>query len=465
MSTQKIPFLSLVLLIVAAIASIRNFPSAALFGPSLIFFFILSAIVFLIPIALVSAELSASYPEKGGVYHWVRHAFGEKWAMLAIWLQWINTMIWYPTILSFIGGTAAYLVDPALAQNPVYLALSILIIVWVLTFMSLFGVRVSAKVNDICASVGTVFPMLLLIGLGIAWVVSGQPLQVHLSASSMIPSFGQGSGWVSLVAVMASFLGMELSGVHVGDIRNPQRNFPRAVMSSAAFILFVMLFGSMSIAFVVPEHEIQLVSGVMQVFTRFLTAFGLGWSIPILTILIVIGAIGGIINWLISPAKGLLHAAEYGYLPRFFMRQNRYGAPPRILIAQAVIVSLFCTVFLLAPSVNGFYWFLMALSTEMYMIMYILVFLSALVLRMRNPHPVDTFRVPGGIIGMWIIALLGCCSSAATIAVTFWPPDNVEVGEPIHYAMTIFGGSVLALLPVFLFFQYQKRQATQLAPN
>ena len=456
MSSQKIPLLSLVLLIVAAIASIRNFPATALFGPSLIFFLIFAAIIFLIPIALVSAELSATFPDEGGVYHWVRQAFGEKWAMLAIWLQWINTMIWYPTILSFIGGTAAYLIDPALAQNKIYLVGSILTIVWILTFISLFGIQVSAKVNDICATIGTVFPMLLLIGMGIFWVLSGHPLQCHVDASSVIPTLAQGSSWVSLVAIMASFLGMELSGVHVGDIRNPQRNFPRAVLGAGAFILFVMLFGSMSIAFVVPSSEIQLVSGVMQVFTQFFTAFGLEWCIPLLTVLIVIGAVGGIINWLISPAKGLLHAADYGYLPPNIARKNRYGVAPRILIAQAIFVSLFCSAFLLVPSINGFYWFLMALSTEMYMIMYVLIFLSALVIRLRSKGPAATFRIPGGLPCLWGTVLLGISACAATIVVTFLPPENVDIGSPRDYSLSILGGSAAAILPVLMFFIYKR---------
>src|ERR1700683_2627598 len=102
--TKKISFFSLVILIVAAIDNMRNLPAAALFGSSLPFFFVFSAIVFLIPTALVSAELSAAFPEKGGVYHWVDMAFGKKWAMAAIWLQWINTMVWYPTFLSFVAG-------------------------------------------------------------------------------------------------------------------------------------------------------------------------------------------------------------------------------------------------------------------------------------------------------------------------------------------------------------------------
>ncbi|MBM3199185.1 MAG: amino acid permease, partial [Chlamydiae bacterium] len=118
---KKLSLYSLVMLIVAAIDSIRNLPASALFGSALIFFFLLSAVLFLFPTALVSAELAATYPEKGGVYHWVHAAFGEKAAMIAIWMQWINTMVWYPTILSFIAGTAAYLINPDLANQEGYL--------------------------------------------------------------------------------------------------------------------------------------------------------------------------------------------------------------------------------------------------------------------------------------------------------------------------------------------------------
>ncbi len=164
--TKKISFYSLVILIIAAIDSIRNLPAAALFGSSMIFFFVFSALVFLIPTAFIAAELSATFPEKGGVYHWVRTAFGEKWAMLAIWLQWINTMAWYPTILSFIAGTAAYLINPELAQNKAYLVSFILIVFWGLTLINLKGLHISALINNICAMIGTIIPMIFLITLG-----------------------------------------------------------------------------------------------------------------------------------------------------------------------------------------------------------------------------------------------------------------------------------------------------------
>ena len=130
-SSEKISVLALVLLITGAIDSIRNLPATALFGSSLIFFFIFSAIVFLIPVALVSAELSSTWSEEeGGVYSWVRHAFGDNMAFFTIWLQWINTMVWYPSILLFIAGTLAYLINPELAQNKFYLISVILIVFW-----------------------------------------------------------------------------------------------------------------------------------------------------------------------------------------------------------------------------------------------------------------------------------------------------------------------------------------------
>ena len=252
---KKISLYSLVMLIIASIDSIRNLPAAALFGSSLIFFFILSAIVFLMPTSLVAAELSATFPEKGGVYHWVNAAFGNKWAMMAIWMQWINTMVWYPTILSFIAGTAAYLINPELASDKMYLIGVIIIVFWSITFLNLFGIHFSTRVNNVCALVGTMTPLVLLVVLGAVWYFSGQPLQINLNRESIIPVFSTSTSWISLVAIMASFLGMELAGVHVNDIKNPQKNFPKALIFSGFFLLISMLLGSLAIAFVLAMQR------------------------------------------------------------------------------------------------------------------------------------------------------------------------------------------------------------------
>ena len=454
---KKISLFLLVLLIVSGIDSIRNLPASALFGSSLIFFFFFSALVFLIPTSLIAAELSAAMPDKGGVYHWMTKAFGEKAGMLAIWLQWINTMVWYPTILSFIAGTFAYLIDPSLAENKIYLLLSILIIFWGLTFLNLFGIAFSAKINSLCVLIGTMLPMTLLILLGIIWVASGNTPQISFTWENILPTINNNNSWVSLTAIIASFLGMELAGVHVNDIHNPQKNFPKAMGYSVLFLIITMLFGALAIATVLPVDEINLVAGVMQVFYTFFHTFGIEWAIPLLTLLIVVGSMGGIINWLISPAKGLLHAAEFGFLHPFFMKKNRHGVAHNVLFMQALLVSFFCFAFLLVPSINAFYWFLTGLSTDLYLLMYILMFLSSLKLRYSYKERPLSFKIPGKSIGIWITALVGIIGCVIALTVSFFPPEHIAIAKK-DYALLIAGGNLLLLSPVLLFYLYKNKR-------
>lgn len=378
--------------------------------------------------------------------------------MAAIWLQWINTMVWYPTMLSFIAGTAAYLIDPTLAQHKGYLVTFILVVFWSLTWINLKGIHISALINNICATMGTILPMIFLIILGVIWIFSGQPLQIKLTTSDIVPGLHQSTSWISLIAIMASFLGMELAGVHVNDIHEPQRNFPKAVLLATLFIFLSMVLGSLAIAFVMPAQEINLVAGIMQVFSDFFHVFGMRGFTPVLTLLIVVGSIGGMTNWLISPAKGLLHAAEFGFLPKFFRHKNHAGVASNILLTQGFVVSLFCLLFLLVPSVNAFYWFLTALSTELYMIMYILMFCAAVKLHYAYADRPKSFKIPGKDLGMWITSILGLIGCTTTIIVSFFPPENVNIGSPAKYLMMICAGNILTISPLLLFYLYKRKR-------
>ncbi len=453
--TAGITTFSLVMLITVAIDSIRNLPATALFGTALIFFFIFSAITFLIPTALVSAELAAAWPEQGGIYHWVRLAFNEKIALLAIWLQWINTMVWYPTILSFLAGTLAELINPALAQNKTYLVSVILITFWALTIINLKGVKISAKFASVCAIFGMVIPMAFIITLAAIWLFLGKPLQIHFTAQDMFPSLGHSENWISLTAIMAAFLGMELSAVHVNNVNNPQKTFPKALLYSVIFILITMIGGSLAIAFVLPAKQIGLVNGTMEAFAEFLNAYHLHWLLPIVTVMILIGSFGSVINWVISPAKGLLQAGQQGYLPAFLQKENQYGVAGNLLILQALLVSVVCVAFLLMPSVNGSYWLLTDLSTELYMLMYVLLFAAAIYLKYKYPAQKRPFAIPGGHFGMWIVGILGLIGCAITFIVGFFPPSDINVGGTLHYEIVFTTGIIAMILPVFLF--YKKR--------
>jgi glutamate:GABA antiporter len=446
----------LVMLISGAIDSIRNLPATALFGPSLIFFFIAAAVCFLIPIALVSAQLTTRWTDRGGVYFWVSKALGKHVGFIAIWLQWINTMVWYPTILLFVAGIFFYLINPAFASNKAYLIAIILLTFWVLTLLNLRGLKTSARFASFCAVIGMVAPMILIISLAAFWVFSGKPLQVHLTWSSIFPSLHHSQSWLSLTAVVTSFLGMELACVHVSSVEKPQVVFPRALTIAVFLILVTMIFGSLAIAFVVPHDKISLVVGVMQAFSQFLSVYHMHWMIDLLALMIFIGSLGSMINWMISPAKGLLQAAESHFLPGFLQKVNIHNVPSRLLIVQAVVVSMVCGASVFIPSVSGMYWLLTDLSTELYLFMYVLLFIAAILLARYIPKQTsDGFVIPGGRWGTGCVCLLGLLGSLIAIGVGFIPPSNIPVGGAQHYLLMFKSGLVAMCLPVVLFFIYR----------
>ncbi len=457
-SSEKISVLALVLLITGAIDNIRNLPATALFGSSLIFFFIFSAIIFLIPVALVSSELSSTWPEEeGGVYSWVKHAFGESAAFFTIWLQWINTMVWYPTILSFIAGTLAYLINPALAQNKYYLISVILVVFWSLTILGLSGLRASAAFASISAILGMIVPMGFIIVLALIWLLKGHPLAIDLHWQHLIPHWKDSQSWVSLTAIMTSFLGMELAAVHVRNIHNPQKNYPKAMLISVILILTTMIFGSLAIAFVLPQAKISLVDGVMQAFTNFFEAYNLNFLMPVIVILLLLGSLGSMVNWIISPAKGLLLAADNGFLPHWLFRLNQHGIASRILILQAVLVTLLCSGFLLFPSINAIYWLFTALSTELYILMYVLMFIAAWHLKRKFAALPRHFVIPGGRFGYYLTCALGLAGCTLTLIVGFIPPEtNLDIGGANHFRLIFACGIFIMILPAFLLYLRKK---------
>jgi len=243
--------------------------------------------------------------------------------------------------------------------------------------------------------------------------------------------------------------------VHIRNIKDAQHKFPKALLWSVLIITVTMVFGSLTIAFVLPTHQIHLVDGVMQTFRYFFYTYHLEWMIPVIAVALLMGSIGGMMNWIISPAKGLMQAAEQGYLPKFFQTQNNNQVPSHLLITQAILVSVICLVFLLMPSVNGSYWLLTDLSTQLYMLMYILMFAAAYFIYYKYAHLPKKFTIPGGQIGCWVTCLLGMTGSLVTLVVGFFPPSNINVGGALHYEVLFIVGMVLLLLPVALFYRYK----------
>jgi amino acid transporter len=460
---KSLGIFSLAMMTVVSVDSLRNLPAAALFGSTLFFFFLIAAVLFLLPSALISAELASSQPGRPGVYAWVTDAFGPAWGFAAVWFQWIENVIWYPTILAFVGGSVAYLISPTLIDSPYFLMGIVLIAFWGVTLINLMGMQTSAFFSNLCAVFGLMIPMLLIIGLGAYWVLSGQPLQIDFHAANLLPSLHSGHAWVALTGIILSFCGMEIATVHEAEVRSPQSAYPTAMALASGIIVVTLLCGALSIASVLPEKQISLVSGIMQAFHAFFMAYHLSWLLLPLSLMLVLGGLGGVSNWVIAPTKGLLMAAKAGQLPAHMAQENIYGAPSVLLIYQAVIASLITLAFLLLPSVNASYWLLTVLAAQLYMIMYVLLFAAAYRLRKRGAGHSGGFRIPGGQLGLGCVVLLGMVGATLTFFVGFFPPEVIKMGSIFHYESLLVGGLILFSLPPFLLYWcYGKRfsQAT-----
>jgi len=456
MSTKKKLTIGMVALInVAAICNIKNFPLLAEYGLSIIFFLFLSSVFFFIPVALVSAELASSYPDRG-VYTWVREALGPRLGFLAIWLQWIENVIWYPTILSFIAATFAYIFDPSLATNKIFVLFMILATFWPMTFVNFLGMRVSGWISSLSALLGTMIPIALIIILGFWWMFSGHPMQFEFSRSNFFPDLASVQQLVLLSGILLGLAGMEMSAVHAHDVEDPRRNYPRAIFLSATLILIFSVLGALAIAAIVPNQEIELASGSMEAFSLLFEMLNMKWATPVIAAIMTFGALGMMSTWIVGPSRGLYATVEHGDLPPIFHKTNEKGMPVNILITQALIVTGLSFVFLFMPSVSSSYWILVALASILYMMMYVLLFIAALRLRHKHPHIQRAYQVPGGLPGLWIICLLGIFGSTSGFILGFLPPSQLDTGGLIQFESFLIGaGAIFCLLP-FLIYSLRK---------
>ena len=443
---------------VTAVVSLRGLPAEAEYGVSSAFYYLFAAIVFLIPTALVAAELAAMFADKqGGVFRWVGEAFGKRMGFLAIWLQWVESTIWYPTVLTFgavslafIGMNDAY--DMALASNRLYTLVVLLLIYWLATFISLKGMSWVGKVSKIGGLVGTIIPAGLLMVLAIVYLIGGGHSQLDFSGS-FFPDLSNFNNLVLASSIFLFYAGMEMGGIHVKDVDNPSRNYPKAVFIGSLITVIIFVLGTFSLGIIIPKEDINLTQSLLVGFDRYFAFIRASWLSPIIAIALAFGVLAGVLTWVAGPSKGIFAVGRAGYLPPFLQKTNKIGVQRNILLIQGGIVTLLGLLFVVMPSVQSFYQILSQLTVLLYLIMYLMMFAAAIYLRYNMKQTERPFRIGGKGNGlMWLIAGIGFLGSLLAFVLSFIPPGQIAVGsKTMWYAVLVIGCVVVVAAPLIIY--------------
>lgn len=439
---------SLVMINVIVVDSIRTLPIGAAMGWSVIFYYVMGGLFFMIPIALVAAELTSAMPAEGGIYVWTREAFGPAWGLFVAWVQWVYNLVWFPSIIAFLAMTVLYAIHPVMAANRELLFFVMLIMFWFTTAINCFGMRLASSVSTVCALVGTIFPLIVIIMMGGWWWLSGHALALPVTTVHFFPQRMDMGNVGFLTGILFGLIGLEMSAIHASDVQSPRRDYPRALLISVIVILTTLILGSLSIAIVVPAQQVNLAAGVMQAFAAFLSALGLLPYQGVLAVCVVVGGLGSVAAWILGPGRCLLVASREGVGPALFEAKNRHGAPAKVLLIQAILFTFLSGFYLYFPDFNTAYWLLTAVTAQLALLLYIVFFCVAIKLRYSHPRLPREFTVPGGNVGIWVVSGVGIIGCALVFVLGFIPPQVLHIHPIWKYELMLVSFVLgLAMLP------------------
>ncbi len=459
--TTKLTAATLAMMNIVTVVSLRGLPAEAEYGLSSIFYYIFAAVFFLVPVSLVAAELTTTWPEKGGVFRWVGEAFGPKWAFLAMFMLFSQVSVWFPTALTF-GAVALAFIGPdqtwdqALSGNKFFVLAIILSIYWLATFIAFRGVAAFSKVSKWGGMIGTIIPAIILIILGFSYLGGDEPVHIQLSWDNVLPDFSNLSNIVLAASIFLFYAGMEMNAIHVKELDNPTKSYPTAIAIASLGTVVIFILGTLAIAFVIPKADINLTQSLLVAYYDIFRWAGIGFLAPIMAICLAIGVLAGIVTWVGGPSSGLLALAKAGYLPRFWQHTNEHGMATHILFFQAGVVTVLSILFVIMPSVQATYQILSQLVVILYLIMYMLMFASGIYLRFSQPDRPRPYSIPGGKVGMFFFGGIGFIGSLIAFLFSFIPPGQIAIGSPTTYVVLLIVLTIIFVLIPFIIYANRK---------
>lgn len=459
---SSLSMLTFAIMIITAVVSLRGLPSQAEFGFQSIFYYLLAGIIFLIPFSLVCAELGSTFTKSGGVFRWSGEAFGPLWGFVTIFLEWATIIIWLPSVLIFSSSALAYVFwpetfDQHLAANRWYTIAVVLVVYWAATLNSFRGLKASATVAKWGGIIGTLIPAALLVILAVVWMVRGEKIELPLH-SGFFPDFSKVGNVVLAASIFLFFAGVEMNFVHVGNLKNPKKDVPRAVMIAAVVIIAIFIVCTLAIGVVLPEKDINLTQSLLVAFNTMWESLHLKWMGNVMALAITIGVIGQVAVIIAGPSAGIFAVGRAGYLPPRLQKANKNGVQVPIILVQSAVVTLMSLVLVIVPSVETAYQILSQLATITYLLMAALVFIAFVHLRKKYPVKLVPrgFKIPGGEGVAWFIGAVGVIGVAAAFFISFFPPSQIPTGSPWVYIGILIAGTIIVAAIPFIIMKAKK---------
>ena len=432
---QKLSSISIIAITVSAIVGLRTLPLMASGGLSSLSLALLAILVFLIPSTYVCAKLASHCDIPGGIYQWVKQAFGQRVGFMSIWLEWINNVVSFPATLASIIGML-FLILKYSPLSPYAYTAWMLILLWAALAYNLWPIAISSILNLI-ACIGTFFIALLIIGLGALWIWQSphdvQPL-AHFQHTHLL------SELAVFISFIGAYSGMQITAFHSQDTNNIKQ-FKWTLPISAFIIAFVTLGASSMMALLIPSSTLNIVTGVQQMIGVFFEHF----SLPHLGILVsacmILTMLASFSSWLIGPARGMQTALADAGVKHYLARLNKNGMPKGVLFIQGIITSALIACFLISPSIKTTFWLMVAITSQFTALMYVLVFAAALKL----------------IAKTWfarVLCLLGLLSCLIGFCVGVFMPSALEMVSYYQYTFLVLGGDAVIIVVGLWFSSY-----------
>jgi amino acid transporter len=422
---------------------IRWIPVAAGIGPSSLLFWLLGALLFFLPLALMVAELSCAYPEAGGIYAWTERALGKRSAFIVAWLYWVNNVFYYPAILTFLASTLAYAFGkPALANNQHFILIATIASFWLISLLSLCGIKTSKYLSIIGGIFGLILPVSALIVLGFVSLIVFQHSATAFSWQALMPNQGLLGNLSSLSILMFAMAGIEVITVFSNKVANPNRSLPLGLLSSALIIFMLYVLGTLAMNFIADPGSIAKTTGVIETFSLVDQKFHIAWFTKALALTLVLSEIAALSIWVIAPAVLFFSCVPKGCIPERLHATNDKGVPHIALLAQAILVTVILLLTSLMPSVNDMYQVLVLMATVLYFIPYLL--LAITYMKIRKAGHFGQFKMPWKNYGTMILVTSTLFSVGLGILLSFVPTSDLTSNKAVViYELELILGPVI----------------------